>query len=286
MFLRLRTNASRCQLPVRCSHVKYSRACIMFFFSNFFRKQHTYLCTYTHVSPTSWGHFKSYLRWSWFTRGVVKALVRWATFKRLTNRLPKLSLITLSPPFVNERISPLGYFQKVNQSPTQTKPYNSVLLPILHPVGQLFPSHNYWLMYRHYLLIIIGDYFIRTSIIYVRTSASRCERCSHEILSSMRAWVLFIFLPQTHLLVPDFLPLPIHQRHTRTYMSPASRFDVNEQKTNILTKAARSPPPSPWPSTIHHAYDTIYPLRITNNTAVLLVTGYPALRFQRGEGWP
>ena len=29
----------------------------------------------------------------------VKALVRWATGKRLTNRLPKLSLITLSPPF-------------------------------------------------------------------------------------------------------------------------------------------------------------------------------------------
>ena len=28
----------------------------------------------------------------------VKALVRWATGKRLTNRLPKLSLITLSAP--------------------------------------------------------------------------------------------------------------------------------------------------------------------------------------------
>ena len=28
----------------------------------------------------------------------MKALVRWATGKRLTNRLPKLSLITLSPP--------------------------------------------------------------------------------------------------------------------------------------------------------------------------------------------
>ena len=28
----------------------------------------------------------------------VKALVRWATGKRLTNRLPKLGLITLSPP--------------------------------------------------------------------------------------------------------------------------------------------------------------------------------------------
>ena len=32
------------------------------------------------------------------TRGIVKALVRWATGKRLTDRLPKLSLITLSPP--------------------------------------------------------------------------------------------------------------------------------------------------------------------------------------------
>ena len=29
---------------------------------------------------------------------LVEALVRWATGKRLTNRLPKLSLITLSPP--------------------------------------------------------------------------------------------------------------------------------------------------------------------------------------------
>ena len=28
----------------------------------------------------------------------VKALVRWATGKSLTNRLPKLSLVTLSPP--------------------------------------------------------------------------------------------------------------------------------------------------------------------------------------------
>ena len=28
----------------------------------------------------------------------VKALVRWATGERLTDRLPKLSLITLSPP--------------------------------------------------------------------------------------------------------------------------------------------------------------------------------------------
>ena len=28
----------------------------------------------------------------------MKALVRWATGKRLTNHLPKLSLITLSPP--------------------------------------------------------------------------------------------------------------------------------------------------------------------------------------------
>ena len=32
------------------------------------------------------------------TTAFVKALVRWATGKRLTNCLPKLSLITLSPP--------------------------------------------------------------------------------------------------------------------------------------------------------------------------------------------
>ena len=32
------------------------------------------------------------------TTPFVKALVRWATGKRLTNRLPKLSLTTLSPP--------------------------------------------------------------------------------------------------------------------------------------------------------------------------------------------
>ena len=32
------------------------------------------------------------------TMGSVKALVRWGTGKRLTNRLPKLSLITFSPP--------------------------------------------------------------------------------------------------------------------------------------------------------------------------------------------
>ena len=34
----------------------------------------------------------------WSTTPFVKALVRWATGKRLTNRLPKLSLRTLSPP--------------------------------------------------------------------------------------------------------------------------------------------------------------------------------------------
>ena len=32
-----------------------------------------------------------------FSEGDVKALVRWATGKRLTDRLPKLSLTTLSP---------------------------------------------------------------------------------------------------------------------------------------------------------------------------------------------
>ena len=126
----------------------------------------------------------------WFQVGVVKALVRWSTGKRLTNRVPKLSLVTLSPPlncgilglrmgsyvptpkfFYNlwgpresdlsdswheeihfslksvfmvdvrfeittndpwyddaicEGISPLGYWWKVNQSPTKTKRYNRV----------------------------------------------------------------------------------------------------------------------------------------------------------------
>ena len=66
----------------------------------------------------------------------VKALVRWATGKRLTNRLPKLSLITLSPPLNRgilglRNLSPLGYWQRVNQSPTQTKPYNT--LPPFEP---------------------------------------------------------------------------------------------------------------------------------------------------------
>ena len=37
----------------------------------------------------------------------VEALVRWATGKRLTNRLPKLSLITLSPP-LNSGILRMG----------------------------------------------------------------------------------------------------------------------------------------------------------------------------------
>ena len=37
----------------------------------------------------------------------MKALVRWATGKRLTNRLPKVSLITLSLP-LNSRILGLG----------------------------------------------------------------------------------------------------------------------------------------------------------------------------------
>ena len=36
--------------------------------------------------------------WLWPYRLSVRVLVRWATGKTLTNRLPKLSLITLSPP--------------------------------------------------------------------------------------------------------------------------------------------------------------------------------------------
>ena len=40
-----------------------------------------------------------YVPGAWYlVPGNVKALVRWATGKRLTNRLPKLSLITLPPP--------------------------------------------------------------------------------------------------------------------------------------------------------------------------------------------
>ena len=54
----------------------------------------------------TYAHHTSYVRnfRTYFTVAVpaeltyVKALVRWATGKRLTNRLPKLSLVTLSPP--------------------------------------------------------------------------------------------------------------------------------------------------------------------------------------------
>ena len=42
----------------------------------------------------------------------------------------KIVLLTLVTPWC-EGISPLGYWQKVNQSPTQTKPYNT--LPPFEP---------------------------------------------------------------------------------------------------------------------------------------------------------
>ena len=38
------------------------------------------------------------LSYFWMLLASVKALVRWATGQRLTNRLPKVSLITLFPP--------------------------------------------------------------------------------------------------------------------------------------------------------------------------------------------
>ena len=44
---------------------------------------------------------KSFPKESWVNIVVVKALVRSATGRRLTNRLPKLSLITLFPPLNN-----------------------------------------------------------------------------------------------------------------------------------------------------------------------------------------
>ena len=66
----------------------------------------------------TYAHHTSYVRnfRTYFTVAVpaeltyVKALVRWATGKRLTNRLPKLSLVTLSPPLnsgiLGHRIGP------------------------------------------------------------------------------------------------------------------------------------------------------------------------------------
>ena len=45
--------------------------------------------------------------------------------------------------------------------------------------------------------------------------------------------------------MPDFLALPIHQRHVRIYVSPTSRFDVNEQKRILLGKQPGVPLPPP-----------------------------------------
>ena len=84
---------------------------------------------------------------------------------------------------------------------------------------------------------------------FLRTYAYHVASGAHVNYS--RACVIFyFFFPQTHLLVLDFLPLPIHQQR-HVYVSPTSRFDVNEQTTNILRKQTAAPP-SPG----HLLYDT------------------------------
>ena len=50
----------------------------------------------------------------------MKALVRWATGERLTNRLPKLSLITLSPPLNSGILGKLSLITKGRGSRTDT----------------------------------------------------------------------------------------------------------------------------------------------------------------------
>ena len=55
------------------------------------------------------------------------------------------------------------------------------------------------------------------SFVLLRTYASRYERCSREKLSSMRN---FIYFSSANTHVPDFLPLPIHQRHVRVANQP------------------------------------------------------------------
>ena len=63
----------------------------------------------------------------------VKALlVRWATGKRLTNRLPKLSLITLSPP-LNSGILGLRTYGAV-------RPYSEVLYNLWGPSESDLPD--------------------------------------------------------------------------------------------------------------------------------------------------
>ena len=59
-------------------------------------------------------------------------------------------------------ISPLGYWQKVNQSPTQTKPYNSVLYTVFinYLLGWIFTctgdvavAHHVWKISRSWYLL-------------------------------------------------------------------------------------------------------------------------------------
>ena len=83
-----------------------------------------------------------------------------------------------------------------------------------------------------------------------------------EIMSSMRHFCLFFFRRHRNnvehasflfcffsagTLVGPTSPVT-HPPTSLTYVSPTSRFDVNEQETNTLGKAARGPPPPPWPS--------------------------------------
>ena len=63
----------------------------------------------------------------------VKAFVRWATGKKLTNRLPKLSLITLSPP--SEQRGPWSSYGPYVPSPkflTISGDPGGVIYQILH----------------------------------------------------------------------------------------------------------------------------------------------------------
>ena len=69
--------------------------------------------------------------------GSVKALlVRWATGNRLTNRLPKLSLITLSPP-LNSGCGLLSNWQRAG--PRSLAPFRRGSLPVRMP-WKIIPS--------------------------------------------------------------------------------------------------------------------------------------------------
>ena len=81
---------------------------------------------------------------------------------------------------------------------------------------------RYWLMYSS----IVVHYFACNPIYLVRTYVSHITHHASRItLRAMLTWntlvehayFSYIFLSQTHSRVPDFLPLPIHQRHVCTY---------------------------------------------------------------------